>query len=156
MLLSTFLWRPLHDYNVKPPIATFYGGRGHTTTNFPFSIWTWIKPLRIQLQEKSPTFDELSGSRRDIIWKDENSFFLVMCSLPSSSLLKVPIFTGWHQNKEVNESKQPFSLGGLYVYGLSFLPKCEFASLFLLLRCWKLLNENIDIVTLLSQVHGMQ
>ena len=31
--------------------------------NFPFSIWTWIKPLRIQLQEKSPTFDELSGSR---------------------------------------------------------------------------------------------
>ena len=83
-------------------------------------------------------------------------FFLVMLSLPLSSLLKVSIITGWHQNKEVNESRQPFSLGGLYVYGLSFLPKCEFASLFLLLRSWKLLNENIDIVTLLSQVHGMQ
>ena len=55
---STFLWRPMHDYDVKPPNATFYGGRGHTTTNFPFSIWTWIKPLRIQLQEKSPTFDK--------------------------------------------------------------------------------------------------
>ena len=59
----TFLWRPLHDYDVKPPNATFYGGRGHTRTNFPFSIWTWIKPLTIHLQEKSPTFDELSGSK---------------------------------------------------------------------------------------------
>ena len=66
-LFSTFLWRPLHDYDVKPPNATFYGGRGHTTTNFPFSIWTWIKPLRIQLQEKSPTFDELSGFQIDTI-----------------------------------------------------------------------------------------
>ena len=62
-LFSTFLWRPLHDYDVKPPKATFYGGRGHTTTNFPSSIWTWIKPLRIQLQEKSPAFDELNGSK---------------------------------------------------------------------------------------------
>ena len=33
----------------KPPNATFCGGRGHTTTHFPFSIWTWINPLRIQL-----------------------------------------------------------------------------------------------------------
>ena len=48
-LFSTFLWRPLHDYDVKPPNATFCGGRGHTTTHFPFSIWTWINPLRIQL-----------------------------------------------------------------------------------------------------------
>ena len=51
-LFSTFLRRPLHEYDVKPPSATFYGGRGHTTTIFPFSIWTWLKPLRIQLQEK--------------------------------------------------------------------------------------------------------
>ena len=63
MLFSTFLWRPLHDYDVKPPKATLNGGRGHTTTNFPFSISTWIKPMWIQLQEKSPTFDELSGPR---------------------------------------------------------------------------------------------
>ena len=34
----TFLSRPQHDYDVKPPNATFYGGRGHTATNFPFSI----------------------------------------------------------------------------------------------------------------------
>ena len=57
-LFSTFLWLPLHDYDMKPPNAMFYGGRGHTTTNFPFSIWTWIKPLRIELQEKSPISDE--------------------------------------------------------------------------------------------------
>ena len=49
---STFLWRPLHYCDVKPPNATLYGGRGHTTTKFPLSISTWIKPLRIQLQEK--------------------------------------------------------------------------------------------------------
>ena len=28
----------------KPPNATFCGGRGHTMTNSPFSIWTWINP----------------------------------------------------------------------------------------------------------------
>ena len=40
----------LHDYDVKPPNLTFYGGRGHTTTNSPFSFWTWIKSLRIQFE----------------------------------------------------------------------------------------------------------
>ena len=25
---------PLHDYDVKPPNATFYGGREHTKKNF--------------------------------------------------------------------------------------------------------------------------
>ena len=47
---STFLLRPLHDCDVKPPNATLYGERGHMTTNFPFSILTWVKPLAIQLQ----------------------------------------------------------------------------------------------------------
>ena len=28
-LSNTFLWRPLHDYDVKPPNLLFYGGRGH-------------------------------------------------------------------------------------------------------------------------------
>ena len=28
----------VHDYDVKPPNATFCGGRGHTMTNSPFSI----------------------------------------------------------------------------------------------------------------------
>ena len=76
VLFSTFLYGPLHHYDVKRPNVTFYGERGHTTTNFPFSIWTGIKPLRIQLQEKSPTFDELSGSKeRDKVWKNANSLF---------------------------------------------------------------------------------
>ena len=30
--------RPLHDYKVKRPNATFYGRRGHATTNVPFLI----------------------------------------------------------------------------------------------------------------------
>ena len=60
---STFAWRPLHEHDMKPSNATFYVGRGHTKTNFPCSVWTWIKPLRIQLQEKSATFDELSVSK---------------------------------------------------------------------------------------------
>ena len=42
-LFSTILWPPLLDYDVKPPNATFYGGREHTTTNIPFSFWSWIK-----------------------------------------------------------------------------------------------------------------
>ena len=37
-----------------PPNFTFYGGRGHTKMNFPSSFWTWIKSLRIRLQEKQP------------------------------------------------------------------------------------------------------
>ena len=34
---STFA---LHNYHVKPPNATFYGGREHKATNFPLSILT--------------------------------------------------------------------------------------------------------------------
>ena len=34
-LFVTFLRRPLRDYDVKRPNATFYEGRGHTTTKFP-------------------------------------------------------------------------------------------------------------------------
>ena len=49
---------------MKPPNFTFYGGRGHTTTNLPSSFWTSITSLRIQPQEKSPAFDILSGPNR--------------------------------------------------------------------------------------------
>ena len=45
------------------PDATFYGGRLYTTTNFPFSFWSWIKFVRIQLQKKAPTFNKLKGSK---------------------------------------------------------------------------------------------
>ena len=30
--------KQLHDYDVKPPYATFHGGRGNMTRNFPVSI----------------------------------------------------------------------------------------------------------------------
>ena len=46
-----------------PLNLTTYGVRGLTTTNFPFTFWNWIKSLRIQLQEKSPAFGILSGSK---------------------------------------------------------------------------------------------
>lgn len=59
---STFA---LHNYDVKPPNATFYGGREHTATTFPLSFLTWIKSLRIQLYEKSLTFDKLNGMEID-------------------------------------------------------------------------------------------
>ena len=45
-LFRTFLWHPLHDYNMKPPNLTFYRGHGHTTMNFPSSFWTWIKSFK--------------------------------------------------------------------------------------------------------------
>lgn len=56
---STFA---LHNYDVKPPNTTFYGGRERTATNFPLSLLTWIKSLRIQLYE---TFDKLNGMEID-------------------------------------------------------------------------------------------
>ena len=36
--LVHFFELPLHEYDVKPSNATFYTGREHTTTNFPFFI----------------------------------------------------------------------------------------------------------------------
>ena len=59
---STFA---LHNYDVKPPNAASYGGHEHTATTFPLSFLTWIKSLRIQLYEKSLTFDKLNGMEID-------------------------------------------------------------------------------------------
>ena len=91
--LVHFLWRPLHDYNVKPSNATFYRGRGHTTKNFPLSIWTWIKPLTINSRKSSLNFTNWAvPNRRDKVWKDANSFvqWCFHCRRRRSSLLKVP------------------------------------------------------------------
>ena len=102
---TKFLWRPLHDYDTKPPNATFYGGRGHTTTNFPFSIWTWIKALKNSTPGKVAYIWRWAvRNRRDKVWKDANSFFLLMFSLPLSlslslsSLLKVHIMPRQNRN----------------------------------------------------------
>ena len=51
----------LHDYDVKMPNFSFYGGRKQATTKFYFSFWAWIGPLKIQLKEGSPTIDKVSG-----------------------------------------------------------------------------------------------
>ena len=45
-LFSRFPWRPWNDYNVKPPNATFYGGREHRTTNFSFFFFKLNKFLK--------------------------------------------------------------------------------------------------------------
>ena len=88
-LFSTFLWRPLHDYDVKPPNATFYGGRGHTTTKFPFSIWTWIK-LKNLTPGKVVYIWGIERFKIDAVKFERTQIhFLVMFSLPLS-LLKVP------------------------------------------------------------------
>ena len=62
-LFRTFLWRPLHDYDVKPPNARASKYEDKFETPYPFSFWNWIKSLRVQLQEKAPAFDKLSGSK---------------------------------------------------------------------------------------------
>ena len=46
-----------HDYGVKIPNFTFYGGRKQATTNFSFSFKTWVWSPRNQLQGNSPTYD---------------------------------------------------------------------------------------------------
>ena len=67
-----------------PLNLTSYGGRGHKTTNFPFSFWNWIKSLRIQLQEKSPALGILSGSKLDATKCERTQIhFLLAFSLPS-------------------------------------------------------------------------
>ena len=60
-LFCTFLCPFLHDYDVNMPNFAFYGGRKQATTKFYFSFCTWIWCLGIQLQEGSPTFDQVSG-----------------------------------------------------------------------------------------------
>ena len=45
----------LHDYDVKMPNCKFYGGRKQATMNLFFSLYTWVRSLRNQLQGNSPT-----------------------------------------------------------------------------------------------------
>ena len=82
---TTFLWRPLHYYDVKPLNLTFYGRRGRTTTKR-------IKSLRIQLQEKVACIWHIERVQIDAIKFERTQIhFLATFSLPSSSsLLKVP------------------------------------------------------------------
>ena len=46
----------LHDYEVKLPNFTFYGGRKQETTKFNFTSSTWIGILGTQLQGALASF----------------------------------------------------------------------------------------------------
>ena len=49
-IFSTFLWRPLHDYDVKLPKCNVSWGTRRYDDEFLFQpFWTWRKYLRIQL-----------------------------------------------------------------------------------------------------------
>ena len=90
-LLSTFLWCPLHAYEVKPPTHLMhYGGRGHTTTNFPFSNLNKI--LKNWNPGKFTCIWHIERVQIDtIMFERPKIHFLSTFSLPSSSsLLKVP------------------------------------------------------------------
>ena len=52
VFFSTFLWRPLYDYDVKPPNATFYGGRELTKTKFFFIFLNLDKGLLLESNSK--------------------------------------------------------------------------------------------------------
>ena len=85
-LFSTFVWRPLHEHDMKPLNATFYVGRGHTTANFPLSIWTWIKPLKNSTPGKVGYIWRIERFQIDAtkFLKGRKFIFLGMFSPPSS------------------------------------------------------------------------
>ena len=83
---------------MKLPNLPFYGGCGHTTTNFPSSFWAWMKSLRIQLQQKVACIflTYWTGQKTWLTLKERKFIFLPTFSLPSSpSLLKVPNDPAW-------------------------------------------------------------
>ena len=68
---STFLWRPLHEYEEKSPNATFYKAREHTATNFPVSFWTRIKPWEFTSTKNRLHLRNWAGrNRRDRVCSD--------------------------------------------------------------------------------------
>ena len=85
----------VHDYEVKPPNLTFFGGRGHTTTNFPSTFW--VKSLKIQLQEKWLTY-WASPNKRDLVLPVN---WVILCGIPGwgrtvgRTVTWLPKFLGW-------------------------------------------------------------
>ena len=82
----------LHEYGGNLLMRHFMEGTQTYDAEFSFLFWTWINALRIQLHEKSSTFEKLNGSkltRKSL----KGRIFIVLAtfSLPSSSLLKFSI-----------------------------------------------------------------
>ena len=88
---STFLWRPLQDYYVKPPNATFYGGGGHTTTHFLLLYLNMEKALKNSTAGEVAYIWRIERFQMDAIrFERIQIHVLVMFSLPlSSKLLQV-------------------------------------------------------------------
>ena len=86
---STFLWCPLHNYDVEPPSVTFYEGcNEHTSTKFPFSSG-------FNLRRNCRHLTNYAGPNNiGKVWKDTNSS-LAMFSLPSSSSCTVILGLRW-------------------------------------------------------------
>ena len=81
----------LPDYDVKIPNCKFNGGRKQATTNLFFSLETWVRSSRNQLQGNSSTlaiFSRLELTRQRL--KKHEFILKVTFSLPSaSSMLKL-------------------------------------------------------------------
>ena len=85
MFFSTFLGRPPYDYDVKPPNATFYGGRELTKTKFFFIFLNLDKGSLLESNSKKNGLhltNWAGPNSRDKDWGDANSFV----SLPPLSL----------------------------------------------------------------------
>ena len=85
VFFSTFLWRPLYDYDVKPPNATFYGGRELSKTKFFLIFLNLVKGLLLESNSKKNGLhltNWAGPNSRDKDWENANSFV----SLPPLSL----------------------------------------------------------------------
>ena len=85
VFFSTFLWRPLYDYDMKPPNATFYGGRELSKTKFFLFFLNLVKGLLLESNSKKNGLhltNWAGPNSRDKDWGDANSFV----SLPPLSL----------------------------------------------------------------------
>ena len=85
VFFGTFLWRPLYDYDMKPPNATFYGGRELSKTKFFLIFLNLIKGLLLETNSKKNGLhltNWAGPNSRDKDWEDANSFV----SLPPLSL----------------------------------------------------------------------
>ena len=116
----------LHDFDVKMPNCTFYGGRKQATTNFSFSFYTWMRSPRNQLLENSPTFDIFS----DLAWRrlPKREFILkVTFSLPSpSSMLKLHFDS---RNRKLSATKEYRAVN---IRLLAWWESCHFMCFFLI------------------------
>ena len=93
-LFSTFLWRPLHDYQTWNVLMwCFMKDMNIRGRNFPLSFWSWNKSWRFQVQQKSPVFDKFFQIDAIKFERMQIQFFLAtLFPLPSSSLLlKLPL-----------------------------------------------------------------